>query len=153
MSPESSLPSLHRIRLLGAALAVVLLAGKTALAGDKTAVKTLSEIPLFAFGGIGAAGITSNGEYAFHSVFTSDTAAADFLQILKNGTPQAQCYALVGLRLKDRAAFEEQVKQFASSKKQVDTCAGCAPERLPMDSVVANIRRGDFDSQAKSKPR
>ena len=123
------------------------------MAGDKAEVKTLSEIPLFAFGGIGAAGITSNGEIAFHSVFSSDTAEADFLQVLKTGTPQAQCYALLGLRLKNRAAFDEQVKQFTASKKQVNTCAGCMLGSSPMQSVVANIERGTYDTQATAKPR
>lgn len=133
-------------------LSVNLFIGATALADDKAAVKTLTEIPLFAFGGIGVAGLTSNGETAFHSVFDAKTAEADFQQILKTGTPQAQCYALVGLRLKDRAAFDEQVKPFAVSKKQVDTCAGCAPATLPMYSVVANIQHGAYDSQATAKP-
>jgi hypothetical protein len=121
-------------------------------AGDKAAVKTLSEIPLFAFGGIGIAGTTSHGEIAFNNVLTSDTAAADFAEVLKSGTPQAKCYALVGLRLKDRAAFDEQVKHFASSKQEVQTCAGCMMSKQSMSSVVANIQKGSFDDRAKSGP-
>ena len=78
MSLEFALPFFRRFRSLGAILSVVFFTAVTARADDKTAVKTLSEIPLFAFGGIGAAGITSKGEYAFHSVLTSDTAEADF---------------------------------------------------------------------------
>jgi len=121
-------------------------------AGDKAASKTLAEIPLFAFGGIGVAGTTSNGEVAFHNVLASENAAADFAQILKTGTPQAQCYALVGLRLKDRAAFDEQIKHFVSSKQEVQTCAGCMMSKQPMSSVVANIKKGSFDDQGKGRP-
>jgi hypothetical protein len=117
---------------------------------DEEAVETLAHIPLFAFGGIGIAGTTSNGEAAFHNVFESRNAAADFAQILKTGTPQAQCYALVGLRLKDRAAFDEQVKRFASSKQEVQTCAGCMMSKQPMSSVVANINKGWYDDRGKS---
>lgn len=121
-------------------------------AGDKAAAKTLAEIPLFAFGGIGIAGTTSNGEVAFNNVFASENAAADFAQILKTGTAQAQCYALVGLRLKDRATFDEQVKHFASSKQEVQTCAGCMMSKQPMSSVVANIQNGTFDDRGKARP-
>ena len=113
--------------------------------------RRLPKAHLFAFGGIGYAGITSNGEIAFKGVFASDSAAADFLQILKTGTPQAQCYALVGLRLKNRPEFDEQVKRFASSKDVVQTCAGCIMSKQPMSSVVANIQRGYYDESAKAK--
>ncbi|MDR3402641.1 MAG: hypothetical protein P4L99_09095 [Chthoniobacter sp.] len=132
--------------------AVLLCTGAVALAGDKAAAKTLSEIPLFAFGGIGVAGITSQGEIAFKNVLASDSAEADFLQILKTGTPQGRCYALVGLRIKDRPVFDEQVKRFASSSQKVDTCAGCAPMTLPMSSVVGTIQKGSYDDRAKAKP-
>ncbi|MEP6673340.1 MAG: hypothetical protein ABJF10_29595 [Chthoniobacter sp.] len=156
MSSDSHSPGLFRTfaagrRYLAIGIVLLFICG-AALAGDKEAVSTLSKTPLFAFGGIGVAGITSPGEYAFKSVLASDSAAADFLQILKAGTPQAQCYALVGLRLKDRPVFDEQVKRFASSSQKVDTCAGCAPMTLPMSSVVATIQKGSYDDRAKAKP-
>ena len=121
-------------------------------AGEKVAAITLSEIRLFAFGGIGFAGTTSEGEVAFNNVMASKTGAADFAQILKTGGPEAQCYALVGLRLKDRPAFDEQVKHFATSKQEVQTCAGCMMSKQPMSSVVANIQKGWYDDRGKSGP-
>jgi len=117
---------------------------------DEEAVETLARIPLFAFGGIGIAGTTSNGEVAFNNVLSTNTAAVDFAHILKTGTPQAQCYALVGLRLKDRPAFDEEVKRFASSKQEVQTCAGCMMSKQAMSSVVANINKGWYDDRGKS---
>ena len=140
--------SLHRLL---AVIAIFLLSCGRAMADDAGATKTLSEIPLFAFGGIGAAGITSHGEAAFRSVFAAESAEADFQRILKTGTPQAQCYSLVGLRIKNRPAYDEQVKRFATSKQPVDTCAGCMPATLPMSSVVAGIERGYYDERAKLK--
>jgi hypothetical protein len=138
-------------RIFVVCLAFIMTSGSM-WAGEKGAVKTLSEIPLFAFGGIGVAGTTSNGEVAFHNVLASDTAAADFAQILKTGTPQAQCYALVGLRLKDRATYDEQVKRFASSKQEVQTCAGCMMSKQAMSAVVGNIQKGSYDDRGKSGP-
>ncbi len=72
--------------------------------------------------------------------------------MVKSGTPQGQGYALVGLRIKDRPAVDEQVKGFAAAERKVDTCAGCAPMTLPMSSVVATIRKGSYDDRAKAGP-
>lgn len=123
------------------------------LAADKVGVKELSQTTLFAFGGIGIAGIVSPGEVAFRNVLDSGSAVADFREILKTGSPQGQCYALVGLRIKDRPAFDEEVKRFLSSKQQVQTGAGCILSAQPMSSVAGNIRNGNYDAQAKEKPR
>jgi hypothetical protein len=123
------------------------------LAADKASAKELSETPLFAFGGIGYAGIISKGEVAFRNVLDSDSAVGDFREILKAGSPQGQCYALVGLRIKDRPAFDEEVKRFLSSKQQVQTGAGCMISAQSMASVAGNIQKGNYDMQAKQKPR
>lgn len=124
-----------------------------ASAGEPAAVEKLAKTPLFAFGGIGFAGTTSDGEIAFHKVFASESAEGDFLHLLKSGNSQANCYALVGLRLKNRAVYQEQVTAFISSKRVVQTCAGCVMAKLPMSSVVAGIQRGDYDDQASAKLR
>lgn len=134
------------------AIAFVWCLTNAATRADDKAVKALAETPVFAFGGIGYAGITSQGEVAFRNVLASNSAAADFLQVVKTGNPQAQCYGLIGLRLKDRAAYDEQVKHFVTSRKEVQTCAGCSMSKQMMLSVVANIRNGAFDKQAEARP-
>ncbi|MDB6173692.1 MAG: hypothetical protein JWL59_3003 [Chthoniobacteraceae bacterium] len=124
-----------------------------ALASDRAAIEKLDGIEVFAFGGVGFAGTTSEGEIAFKQVFKSASAESDFLELLKTGNAQSRCYALVGLRLKNRLLFDEQVKSFTSSKQEVQTCAGCIMMKLPMSSVVASIERGNYDKQAMAKPK
>ena len=141
-------PVISRLLIFG----VALLSLRVIAADDVTAFKKLSGTPIFAFGGIGFAGTTSEGEIAFKTVVTSDSAEADFLRLLKSGNPQAKCYALVGLRMTNRPAFIEQARAFASSNLEVQTCAGCMMARQPVSSVVASIQRGDYDEQARSKP-
>ena len=153
MSTDPCCQRLHLVRRILAVVAALLVTGGVVMAGEKSAIETLTKVPLFAFGGIGYAGTTSEGETAFKSVLASESAGVDFLHILKKGTPQAQCYALVGLRLKDRPQFDEQVKQFALSKQTVKTCAGCILGTQPMSSVVTNIQHGIYDDQAKAKLR
>jgi len=140
-------------RIFGIGFLLLLTCGST-WAGDKEAVKTLTETPLFAFGGIGYAGTTWRGEIAFRDVLASDTAAADFLKVIKAGTPEAQCYALFGLRLKDRAAYDEQIKRFVSSSQEVQTCFGCMMSKQHMSAVVADIRNGAYEKRMEaSRPK
>jgi hypothetical protein len=121
-------------------------------ASERSAVEKLEKTPLFAFGGIGDAGTTSEGEIAFHTLFSSKSAESHFGRVLKSGNPQAKCYALLGLRLKNRVVFNEQVKSFIASKQGVQTCSGCSMMKQRMASVVASIQRGNYDKQAISKP-
>ncbi len=134
-------------------IVVLLLQAKCYAAGEPLVVEKLEKTPIFAFGGIGIAGTVSEGEAAFHALSSSDSAESDFLRLLKTGNAQAKCYALVGLRVKSRALFNEQVKQFVSSKEEVQTCAGCMMSKLPMSSVVKSIQHGDYDEPAKVEPR
>lgn len=135
-------------------LIFVVLCSHILIAADESSVaQKLSTTPIFAFGGIGFAGTTSEGEIAFKTLLASGTAETDFTRLLKSGNPQAKCYALVGLRLKARPVFDEQVKTFAASKQEVQTCAGCMMSKLPMSSVVASIQRGDYDERAASRGR
>ena len=95
------------------ALLAFLCCGSSLLAEPPTKQATLTQIQLFAFGGIGVAGTTSAGELLYRQVLASEQAEAQFLALVKNGTPAAKCYALVGLRAKNRAAFEEQADALA----------------------------------------
>ena len=61
-------------------------------------LQTLSSIHDFAFGGIGVAGTTSEGEVAFRQIYNRPSATDDFLKLLNSGNSQAKCYALVALR-------------------------------------------------------
>ena len=126
-----------------------------ASAGEPDAVKRLHDAKSFAFGGVGIAGIVTGEEIAFREIFATPTAEADFAKLLKTGTSAAQCYALVGLRLKNRAVFEESVKPFTTEKTEVETIGGCIIMKLPMSSVAAQIKTGTYDQQAQRemKPR
>lgn len=141
------------LAFLGRLLGVLGLFCTAAYAGESAAFSRLEKTPIFAFGGIGFAGTTSEGEIAFHAIFTSASAESDCLRLLKTGNAQAKCYALVGLRLKDRARFSEQVKPLISSKEEVQTCAGCTMMKQRISSILASIQRGNYNEEAMAKPR
>jgi hypothetical protein len=108
-------------------------------------VDQLRSISHFAFGGVGVAGTTSEGEAAFMQVLAGASAGADFERLLKSGNPQGKCYALVGLRAVDIKLFETEVVAFEQNQTPVNTIGGCIVATLPMNSVVANIRAGHYD--------
>ena len=114
-------------------------------------LKKLASIHDFAFGGIGVAGITSEGELAFQEVMARKTAGADFTALLDSGNPQARCYALVALHVVNPKAFAVQVKRFERDKTSVSTIGGCIIMAQPMSSVVANISAGRYDRHVKKK--
>ena len=60
-------------------------------------VDCLAKVDLFAFGGVGFAGVISSGEKDYRLLLSS-SAEADFEKLLASGNPQAKCYALVGIR-------------------------------------------------------
>ena len=138
------------------ALSLVSLFSVTSLSADAAgddAFKRVAGSKLFAFGGIGIVGTTSEGEIAFREVMAPNSAASDMERLLKAGNAQAQCYALVGLRLKQRAAFDEKVKAFTDSRVIVETAAGCMLSKRPMSSVVEEIRKGNYDQIAQRELR
>src|SRR5262249_39669481 len=81
--------------------------------------KSLAEVEEFAFGGVGVAGIESQGERFFRAVMDSNDALATFQKILGSGTAAAKLYALCGIRLlseKDfTAAAQPSVTTFPAS--------------------------------------
>ena len=114
-------------------------------------VKKLATIHDFAFGGIGAAGIISEGEVAFRGVLTRPTAEADFAALLDSGNAQARCYALAALHVISPRTFAVRVKRFERDQTTVSTISGCMIMALPMTSVVANISAGRYDGHVKKK--
>src|SRR3954447_451970 len=75
-------------------------------------VNQLRGVESFAIGGIGIAGTTSEGERALRNLLAAPDATAPLQGLLAKATPAGQLYALLGLRVHDRAAYELAVKDF-----------------------------------------
>jgi hypothetical protein len=112
-------------------------------------LKTLSSIHDFAFGGIGVAGTTSQGEVAFREIYDRPSAKDDFLKLLSSGNPQAKCYALVGLRALNPQVYSSKIEEYKKDKTKVTTIGGCMIAVFPMSSVATNIEAGYYDSYIK----
>ncbi len=108
----------------------------------------------FAFGGIGIAGQTSTGEYAFHAVLRSLGAAEVFKLMLSPGahaTEEGKLYALCGIRATDPAEFNQYAATVASTDAKVNTESGCMIDEEKVAEVVKRIANGGYDFHLKQR--
>src|SRR6266404_8068155 len=97
------------ITKLGAALSIVaalLLSVLFAQSGEPgNAQAVLWKTGLFALGGIGVAGTMSEGERALREVLMESDVSARLEKLASEASAAGQLYAVLGLRIRDRAAY------------------------------------------------
>jgi hypothetical protein len=112
----------------------------------------LAKLDRFAFGGIGDAGITSQGEKDYKLILARPSALADFEKLLPAGNPQAKSYALFGIRAINPDRFEELSRNLRESKIEVVTQSGCIEYKEPLGTVLKHIEAGEYSKGAAAKP-
>ena len=106
----------------------------------------------FALGGIGVAGTMSGGERALRALLHDWAATAQLEGLLTKATPAGQLYALLGLRVHDRAAYEKALKDFRVPDGEVETIAGCMIWRAPFKQILDRIKAGEYDHSLERSP-
>jgi len=125
---------------------VVLMSAASAWAGQPvdSTFERLAKVDRFAFGGIGYAGITSQGEKDYNVILARPSALADFERLVSVGNPQAKCYALFGIRALSPNRFKELSRTLRESKTEVVTQSGCIESKEPLGTVLKDIEAGDY---------
>ena len=100
----------------------------------------------FAFGGVSDDGHTSTGEFSFRAVLRSHNAPQLFKAVFFQGTEEGKLYALCGIRVTDRSAFDSYASILVSTNAEVTTQFGCAVLHEPAPEVVKRIHDGTYDS-------
>ena len=100
---------------------------------------------VFAFGGVGFAGVLSEGEKAFHIVAGSTNALDLFKAAVENGTPEARMYALCGIRKLAPDKVDAYAKPLQSANPTVVTMSGCLGSEEAASNVVTRIVAGSYD--------
>jgi hypothetical protein len=106
----------------------------------------------FALGGVGVAGTMSGGEKDLRAVLKEVDAVQQLQSLLKNASPAGQLYALLGLRLRDRPAYDQAVPEFRKRSDEVSTLRGCIMMKEKMESIVKQIEHGDYDTSLNRDP-
>ena len=113
------------------------------LHADEPAKKpTLAEIQLFAFGGIGFAATTSQGELALRALMQQPDRKRRLDAILKKGTPEAKCYAIAAYKLLDKKKHEQLLEQFAEDDTSVTIMGGCIQSDFLIKEIIARMKKG-----------
>ena len=106
----------------------------------------LEKTAIFALGGVGYAGIMSEGERTLREVLKESDAARRLESMLPNASAAGQLYALLGLRLRDRAAYQRELEKYRAKDAKVQTMRGCIMQRESFGKLIEQIENGDYDS-------
>jgi hypothetical protein len=120
-------------------------AGFTSAATSDDPMDRLQHVESFAVGGIGIAGTTSDGERALRALLQGQNATEQLQSLFAHATPAGQLYALLGLRVHDRATYEKALQAFKAPEIEVETIAGCIISRAPFKQLLDRIKAGQYD--------
>jgi hypothetical protein len=113
---------------------------------------SLARENVFALGGVGVAGTMSGGEKDLRAVLKEADAVPQLQSLLKNASPAGQLYALLGLRLRNRPAYDQAVPEFRKRSDVISTLHGCIMMKEKMDAIVRQIEHGDYDTSLTRDP-
>jgi len=128
-------------------VAVLLLLGAAvAYADDDDAMKRLSTVGIFEFGGVGYAGATSKGEIDFKLILAQPqtVALAAFERLYAAGNPQGRSYALSGIKKLNPRRFKDLLAVVEGSTDEVKVERGCIISHELLGGVAKQIDRGKF---------
>lgn len=149
-------------RTATALLFVLLTAAALPQISVETARTRMAAVKIFAFGGVGFAGVTSQGELLFDEMMSQPHARAmeDLETLYATGNPQARAYALAGIRKLDRPRFQLMLPSARASTESVKTMSGCVIETRSLRAVADDLNAARYDlwlyrkyDNGKSPPR
>jgi hypothetical protein len=124
-----------------------------ASSSENSAVRDLAAAKSLAFGGVGVAGLVSEGERNLRSVLERADASQQLQAALAHATPAGTLYILVGLRRCDRAAYQKVFDSVARSNDDVELVRGCMISKEPFRQLLSQIQDGRFDDYLSRPPR
>lgn len=108
--------------------------------------KALRKTATFALGGVGFAGVMSDGERTLREILKEADAVTRLESVLPSASAAGQLYALLGLRLRDRAAYQRALEKYRAHDANVPTMRGCIMQRESFRKLAEQIERGEYDS-------
>jgi hypothetical protein len=106
----------------------------------------LEHAKFFALGGIYESGRMSEGERALRALLRSSDASARLEALVSHASPAGQLYALLGLHLRDRAAYTRALQALRDKDVKVDTMRGCIAGSESFHALVSEIEQGKYDT-------
>jgi len=123
-----------------------------AATSENSAVRDLAAAKSFAFGGVGVAGLMSEGERNLRAVVERPDASRQLQAALSHATPAGELYILVGLRRCDRVAYQKIFASLPRPNADVEVARGCMISREPFRQLLSQIQDGQFDDYLSRPP-
>jgi hypothetical protein len=123
-----------------------------AATAENSPVRDLAAAKSFAFGGVGVAGLMSEGERNLRAVLQQSDASRQLQAALTHATPAGELYILVGLRRCDRAAYQKISGSLAIPNDDVEVARGCMISREPFRRLLSEVQEGRFDDYLSRPP-
>jgi hypothetical protein len=133
-------------RLLAAVLVSTIFSGGAVADSGLKSLRVIENTGSFALGGVGVAGTMSAGERALCEVLERTDAVFQLQAVLPTASPAGKLYALLGLRIRDRAAYERALEKCRTIDAKVETARGCILMHESFPDLVKEIERGQYDS-------
>ena len=124
-----------------------------ATSSENSAVRDLAVAKSLAFGGVGVAGLMSEGERNLRAVLDRADASQQLHAALAHATSAGKLYILVGLRRCDRAAYQKVFDSLARPGNDVEVVRGCMISKEPFRQVLSQVQDGRFDDYLSRPPR
>src|SRR5258708_3871387 len=115
-----------------------------AATSENSAVRDLAAAKSLAFGGIGVAGLMSQGERNLGAVLERPHASQQLQAALAHPTPAGELCILVGLRRCDRSAYQKIFGSLVRPNAVVEVTRGCMISREPFRQLLSQIHDGQF---------
>ena len=120
---------------------------------EDSAARDLAAAKSLAFGGVGVAGLMSEGERNLRAVLERPEASQQLQTALAHATPAGTLYILVGLRRCDRATYQKVFESLARPTDDVEVVRGCMISKEPFRQLLSQIQDGGFDDYLSRTPR
>ena len=104
----------------------------------------IAGVGVFAFGGVGIAGVTSQGEKDYRVILSRSSALAEFETLFATGNPQAKAYALVGILALDVRRYEQLSAPLRQASLKVTIQHGCVISHVPFSAILKGIDAGGY---------
>ena len=142
-------------------LTIMLIAGivfsrsgiSAATSSENSAARDLAAAKSLAFGGVGVAGLMSEGEGNLRAVLQQPDASQQLQAALAHATPAGKLYILVGLRRCDRAAYQKVFDSLSRPNDDVEVIRGCMISKESFRQLLSQIQDGRFDDYLSRTPR
>jgi hypothetical protein len=124
-----------------------------ATSSENSAAQEVAAAKSLAFGGVGVAGLMSEGERNLRAVLERSDASQQLQAAFPHATAAGKLYILVGLRRCDRAAYQKVFDSLGRPNDDVQVVRGCMISKEAFRQVLLQIQDGRFDDYLGRAPR